>query len=186
MRPAYRLPPRAQQPQRAERRALAAGCRCAERRAMHGRRRQRRRFDGGAAGSQSDRSRHRGRAGGGSPEAPGGACVRVGDRGGSRRRIEGRYDVLRRRGSSHRSSPAGFTEANTALIQFEYNRLWREGGKTLGGVLRSLTSAGYAVYVLRPRGLEPYRYEPFGEFLSYSNFVALSPSSKIFDRRWAA
>lgn len=68
------------------------------------------------------------------------------------------------------------------LVQFEYNRPWREAGTTLGGVLRSLGNVGYEIRVLRPHSLDAYEYEPFGEFFSYSNFVALSPASHLFSR----
>ncbi|MDQ4142587.1 MAG: FkbM family methyltransferase [Actinomycetota bacterium] len=65
------------------------------------------------------------------------------------------------------------------LVQFEYNRPWREAGNTLGGVIRFLDDAGYDVFVLRPHGLDRYDYTMFGEFFSYSNFVALSRTSPL-------
>lgn len=63
------------------------------------------------------------------------------------------------------------------LIQFEYNRPWRQAGHTLASVNGMLEASGYDVFVLREGGLEPYDYKTFGEFVSYANFVALSPTS---------
>ncbi len=63
------------------------------------------------------------------------------------------------------------------LVQFEYNRPWREAGSTLGGVIEFLDAAGYDVYILRPHGLERYDYLVFGEFFSYANFVAVNRAS---------
>ncbi len=63
------------------------------------------------------------------------------------------------------------------IVQFEYNRPWRQAGGTLGGVIEFLDAAGYDVHVLRPHGLEPYDYSTFGEFFSYANFVAINRTS---------
>jgi hypothetical protein len=66
-----------------------------------------------------------------------------------------------------------------SVVQFEYNRPWRDAGRTLCGALRFLQAIDYDVYVLRPERLEPYDYGVFGEFFSYANFVAISPSSRV-------
>lgn len=65
------------------------------------------------------------------------------------------------------------------IVQFEYNRPWRQAGGTLGGVIEFLNAAGYDVYALRPYGLEPYDYRTFGEFFSYANFVAINRTSRF-------
>lgn len=67
------------------------------------------------------------------------------------------------------------------LVQFEYNRPWREAGRTLGGVIEFLGAAGYDIYILRPYGLERYDYRVFGEFFSYANFVAVNRASRFRD-----
>ena len=64
------------------------------------------------------------------------------------------------------------------VVQFEYNRPWRQAGRTLSGTIAFLERLGYDVYVLRADRVEAYDYERFGEFFSYSNFVALNPSSR--------
>jgi FkbM family methyltransferase len=66
-----------------------------------------------------------------------------------------------------------------ATIQFEYNRPWRQAGTTLAGATALLEDAGYVVRVLRERGLERFDYDRYGEFFSYSNFVAFTSRSPL-------
>jgi len=66
-------------------------------------------------------------------------------------------------------------EQRIDVLQFEYNRPWRQAGCTLGAVTLLLQTVGYTLYVLRAGGLERYDYPRFGEFFGYSNFVAVSP-----------
>jgi FkbM family methyltransferase len=64
------------------------------------------------------------------------------------------------------------------VVQFEYNRPWALSGSTLGGAIQWLSKFGYAVFVLTPRGLLNFDYRRFGDFFSYSNFVAVSPQAR--------
>jgi len=66
------------------------------------------------------------------------------------------------------------------VVQFEYNRPWREAGSTLAGALQLLGDAGYATYVLRASGLEAYRYDDYGEFFRYANFVGVAPWARAW------
>jgi FkbM family methyltransferase len=61
-----------------------------------------------------------------------------------------------------------------AIVQFEYNRPWAQAGSTLGHELDRLADAGYRTHALRPSSLAEVEYDRFGEFFSYSNFVAIS------------
>ena len=70
-------------------------------------------------------------------------------------------------------------ERKIDIVQFEYNRPWRQAGRTLGGVIEFLNAAGYDVHTLRSYGVEPYDYSTFGEFFSYTNFVAINRTSKF-------
>jgi FkbM family methyltransferase len=60
------------------------------------------------------------------------------------------------------------------IVQFEYNGPWALSGSTLGHELGRLAAAGYRTFALRPTALAEVEYERFGEFFSYSNFVAVS------------
>lgn len=75
-----------------------------------------------------------------------------------------------------RGAKRALTEGRVGAVQFEYNGPWALAGATLGGALRLLTDAGFAVYVLRPNELRTLPYERVGELFAYSNFVALGPS----------
>ena len=67
------------------------------------------------------------------------------------------------------------------VLQFEYNRPWRQVGCTLGAVTLLLQSLDYALFVLRADGLERWDYGRYGEFFGYSNLVAVSPDSHYRD-----
>jgi FkbM family methyltransferase len=62
-------------------------------------------------------------------------------------------------------------------LQFEYNDAWLLGGSRLADALGLLEAAGYVTYLLRGDGLHRLPYEWFGEYYSYSNFVAF-PSER--------
>jgi FkbM family methyltransferase len=83
------------------------------------------------------------------------------------------YDALALAGAE-----AALGERRIDVVQFEYNRPWRQAGRTLAGTIAFLERFGYEVYVLRADKVEAYDYERFGEFFSYSNFVAVNPSSR--------
>jgi Methyltransferase FkbM domain len=61
------------------------------------------------------------------------------------------------------------------VVQFEYNKPWREAGSTLAAAYQLLEKHGYSVYLLRKDGLYSLRYALYGEYFEYSNFVALRP-----------
>ena len=58
-------------------------------------------------------------------------------------------------------------------VQFEYNAPWAQAGSTLAAALQLLRSMKYEVFLLKSAGLFRFRYERYGEFFDYSNFVAL-------------
>jgi FkbM family methyltransferase len=66
-------------------------------------------------------------------------------------------------------------ERRIGIIQFEYNSSWATAGSTLSSALRLLSDSGYEVRLLRKRGLYGFSYDTFGEFLTYANFVAMTP-----------
>ncbi len=83
--------------------------------------------------------------------------------------VEG-YDLHVMRGvSSH------LARQSIDVIQFEYNAAWAVAGSTLAAAHRYLRGFGYSAFLLNGQGLWRLDYEKYGEFFSYSNFVALSP-----------
>jgi FkbM family methyltransferase len=62
------------------------------------------------------------------------------------------------------------------VIQFEYADCWILGGSTLAATIEMLRGYGYDVWVLKPDGVAPYDHREFGEFFTYSNFVATTPT----------
>lgn len=63
-------------------------------------------------------------------------------------------------------------------IQFEYNKSWTDAGCTLRQIIDLLQSFDYEVYLLKSDGLHLYPYEIYGEYFGYSNFCAISRTSK--------
>jgi FkbM family methyltransferase len=61
------------------------------------------------------------------------------------------------------------------FVQFEYNVDWAIAGSTLAAAYELLSGYGYEVFLLRSDGLWRFDYPRYGEFFSYSNFVAVSP-----------
>lgn len=61
------------------------------------------------------------------------------------------------------------------IIQFEYNAPWALAGSSLTAAYNLLESYGYKMFLLKSSGLFEFRYLVYGEFFSYSNFVAVSP-----------
>jgi FkbM family methyltransferase len=64
---------------------------------------------------------------------------------------------------------------SVGVIQFEYNAPWADAGATLAGAREFLETRGYGVYVLKRDGLHRCRWKRYGEYYSYSNYVAVSP-----------
>jgi FkbM family methyltransferase len=64
------------------------------------------------------------------------------------------------------------------IIQFEYNAPWAFASSTLIAAMNLLNSCDYEVFLLKSSGLYNFEYDSYGEFLEYSNFVAVSPKSK--------
>lgn len=63
-------------------------------------------------------------------------------------------------------------EGRIGVVQFEYNAPWAQAGSTLAAALRLLVAAAYDTYLLKSDGLHRLRYERYGEYFDYSNFVA--------------
>lgn len=63
------------------------------------------------------------------------------------------------------------------ILQFEYNVPWAAAGSTLAAAFSLLEGYGYRVFLLRSTGLHPFDYPRYGEYFTYSNFVAVSPAS---------
>ncbi len=80
------------------------------------------------------------------------------------------YDLHVLRGASEILS-----DHRVGIVQFEYNRPWAEAGSTLAAALKFLCGMNYEVFLLKAQGLYTLKYSRYGEFLSYSNFVAVSP-----------
>lgn len=72
-----------------------------------------------------------------------------------------------------RGSRRMLSEHRIGAVQFEYNHPWIVAGDTLAGSVGLLCEAGYETFALRPTGLERFDARRWGEFFSYSNFVAL-------------
>jgi len=68
------------------------------------------------------------------------------------------------------------SERAIGIVQFEYNAPWAQAGSTLAAATSFLEGYGYQVFLLRTTGLHPFNYARWGEFYSYSNFVAVSPA----------
>ena len=60
------------------------------------------------------------------------------------------------------------------VIQFEYGIEWIKTSSTLYYAYKFLEKYGYKVFILQNTGLSELDYKLFGEFFSYSNFVAVS------------
>lgn len=67
------------------------------------------------------------------------------------------------------------SEKNVGVIQFEYNKPWANSSSTLISAIEYLNNHGYEVYLLKKNGLYDFRYEIYGEYFRYSNFVAIAP-----------
>lgn len=63
------------------------------------------------------------------------------------------------------------------IVQFEYNAPWALAGSTLAEALALLNKCGYTVFLLKRDGLHKLNYARYGEYFSYSNFVAASAQS---------
>jgi FkbM family methyltransferase len=62
------------------------------------------------------------------------------------------------------------------LIQFEYTDAWAIAGNTLRAAYDLLNAHGYEVFILKRDGLYRLEYRKYGEYFTYSNFVAVSPT----------
>jgi FkbM family methyltransferase len=59
-------------------------------------------------------------------------------------------------------------------LQFEYNSSWAGSNSTLSGALNLLSECKYSCYLIRADGLYKLNYKTFGEYFSFSNFLAIS------------
>lgn len=67
------------------------------------------------------------------------------------------------------------SQERIGLIQFEYTDAWAIAGNTLRSAFDWLGSFGYEAFLLRKSGLYKLKYKLYGEYFTYSNFVAASP-----------
>jgi len=74
-----------------------------------------------------------------------------------------------------RGAEKSLSDHRIGIVQFEYNRPWAEAGSTLGSALTFLRDLDYQVFLLKRSGLYTLEYGRYGEFFSYSNFVAAAP-----------
>ncbi len=59
------------------------------------------------------------------------------------------------------------------VIQFEYNKTWRQNGSTLSFAFSFLEKLGYKTYCLKKNGLTDFDVNNYMEYFAYSNFVSL-------------
>jgi len=59
------------------------------------------------------------------------------------------------------------------VIQFEYNKTWRNNGSTLYNAFSILESYGYKTFCLTKKGLINLDINKYGEFYAYSNFISM-------------
>jgi FkbM family methyltransferase len=91
------------------------------------------------------------------------------------------YDLHVLRGASRLLS-----SQRVGFIQFEYNASWSLAGSTLAAAISYLNSAGYSVFLLRPRKLVSLNYDRYGEYFAYSNLVAIAPDKLSIVRAYIA
>lgn len=58
------------------------------------------------------------------------------------------------------------------FIQFEYGDGWLGAGSSLKAANTFLAQFGFTAYLIRSTGLHPFRYERWGDYFRYSNFLA--------------
>jgi FkbM family methyltransferase len=80
------------------------------------------------------------------------------------------HDLLVLKGANHY-----LHSQKIGLIQFEYNRPWKQTSSTLTAATNLLRGFGYKVYLLRSTGLHPVD-DRLDEYFTYSNYVACSPA----------
>lgn len=64
------------------------------------------------------------------------------------------------------------------FLQFEYHHTWAAAGATLKAALNLLSENGYSTYLIKGEALYETNYETYGEYLSYSNYLAVAPEFK--------
>lgn len=64
------------------------------------------------------------------------------------------------------------------IIQFEYNRTWRQNGSTLSYAISYLEKFGYKTYCLKATGLLEFDINSYMEYFAYSNFISLKQSQR--------
>lgn len=63
------------------------------------------------------------------------------------------------------------------IVRFEYNDPWASTNSSLVEAYQIFESFGYKVFHLGQDGLFTYDIASFGDYYSYSNYVAVSPDS---------
>jgi len=58
-------------------------------------------------------------------------------------------------------------------IQFEYGEGWLEAGNTLTNVIMFLSRMGFEIFMLQKSSLKKNHIEFFGEYFSYTNYIAI-------------
>ena len=59
------------------------------------------------------------------------------------------------------------------FFQFEYNLPWSYVGSTLFSAIKKFKDNNYSVYLVQPDGLYNLNYAKYGEYFSYSNYLAV-------------
>lgn len=59
------------------------------------------------------------------------------------------------------------------FFQFEYNLPWSYIGSTLFAAIKKFKDYNYSVYLVQPDGLYDFDYAKYGEYFSYSNYLAV-------------
>lgn len=74
-------------------------------------------------------------------------------------------------------------EQKIGIIQFEYNGSWLSAGSSLFGAYQIFNANNYKTYLIRKNGLVHYDINTYGDFYSFSNFVAVSqPTAHLIER----
>jgi len=60
------------------------------------------------------------------------------------------------------------------ILQFEYNSGWLNTGSSLSIAYQILKTNGYEIYLIKHKGLFLYDIDTYGDFYTFSNFLAVS------------
>lgn len=69
-------------------------------------------------------------------------------------------------------------EKKIGIIQFEYGEGWLKVGVSLSGAYQIFAANDYDIYLITQKGLVNYDINTYGDFYSFSNFLAVSAKSR--------